>query len=348
MFIMSPTIHQERESLAAASAAQLAGATERLEELGGRHRELNDSHAELKEKLKSLKAELGDTRAKLELRDYEAGLREAKDAAAAAALEELGGKVKGKADELEAARRTLKVGVEGCEGMCKLGVGATAGNVHAVAGMRAQGEGLFTWVEAFTVAAYLQLPTCSIAAAAQAAEERATEAEARARELYECNKRLEVHVGVSLGPAPSTWRSHGHRAVLGGASSRWPWANCVPRSCMQELESRKRAPLYQKKQEEELKAAVEKAQECEVRAIEAELRAKQAAAETEAAQKLLAELQGEVAATARAAARSAEEAAEKHALEVQRLSLESAVTQVRWVPCAKAWDYVLYYASRVR
>lgn len=31
----------------------------------------------------------------------------------------------------------------------------------------------------------------------QVAEERASEAEARARELYECNKRLEVHVGVS-------------------------------------------------------------------------------------------------------------------------------------------------------
>ncbi len=94
------------------------------------------------------------------------------------------------------------------------------------------------------------------------------------------------------------------------------------------MESRKRAPLYQKKQEEELKAAVEKAQECEVRAIEAELRAKEAAAETEVAQKRLAELQEEAAAVARAAARAAEEAAEKHALEVQRLNLENAVTQV--------------------
>lgn len=43
-----------------------------------------------------------------------------------------------------------------------------------------------------------------------------------------------------------------------------------------DLESRKRAPLYQKKQEEELKAAVDKAQEAELRASEAELRAKQA------------------------------------------------------------------------
>ena len=43
-----------------------------------------------------------------------------------------------------------------------------------------------------------------------------------------------------------------------------------------DLESRKRAPLYQKKQEEELRAAVEKAQECEIRAQEAELRCKEA------------------------------------------------------------------------
>ena len=44
----------------------------------------------------------------------------------------------------------------------------------------------------------------------------------------------------------------------------------------QDLESRKRAPLYQKKQEEELKAAVDKAQECEIRATEAELKFKEA------------------------------------------------------------------------
>ena len=43
-----------------------------------------------------------------------------------------------------------------------------------------------------------------------------------------------------------------------------------------DLESRKRAPLYQKKQEEELKAAVDKAQEAETRASDAEQRAKQA------------------------------------------------------------------------
>ena len=44
----------------------------------------------------------------------------------------------------------------------------------------------------------------------------------------------------------------------------------------QDLESRKRAPLYQKKQEEELKAATDKAAEAEVRAGEAELRCKEA------------------------------------------------------------------------
>ena len=41
-----------------------------------------------------------------------------------------------------------------------------------------------------------------------------------------------------------------------------------------DLESRKRAPLYQKKQEEELKAAVDKAHEA--RASDAEQRARQA------------------------------------------------------------------------
>lgn len=44
---------------------------------------------------------------------------------------------------------------------------------------------------------------------------------------------------------------------------------------MHDLESRKRAPLYQKKQEEELKAAVDKAVEAETRAHEAELRLKE-------------------------------------------------------------------------
>lgn len=43
-----------------------------------------------------------------------------------------------------------------------------------------------------------------------------------------------------------------------------------------DLESRKRAPLYQKKQEEELRAAIEKAQECEIRAQDAEMKQKEA------------------------------------------------------------------------
>jgi hypothetical protein len=44
----------------------------------------------------------------------------------------------------------------------------------------------------------------------------------------------------------------------------------------QELESRKRAPLYQKKQEEEAKAAAEKAKAAEERAADAEARCKEA------------------------------------------------------------------------
>jgi len=43
-----------------------------------------------------------------------------------------------------------------------------------------------------------------------------------------------------------------------------------------DLESRKRAPLYQKKQEEELRAVTEKAHEAEVRAQEAEAKFKEA------------------------------------------------------------------------
>lgn len=43
-----------------------------------------------------------------------------------------------------------------------------------------------------------------------------------------------------------------------------------------DLESRKRAPLYQKRQEEELKAAIDKAQECEIRAQDAEIKQKEA------------------------------------------------------------------------
>lgn len=46
-------------------------------------------------------------------------------------------------------------------------------------------------------------------------------------------------------------------------------------SHVRDLESRKRAPLYQKKQEEELRVATEKAAEAEARAQEAEAKAKE-------------------------------------------------------------------------
>ena len=69
-------------------------------------------------------------------------------------------------------------------------------------------------------------------------QERIEQVEARSRDLYDTTVRLEAHIA--------------------------------------DLESRKRAPLYQKKQEEELKAAIEKAQECEIRAVEAEIKYKEA------------------------------------------------------------------------
>ncbi|GIL95335.1 hypothetical protein Vretimale_1382 [Volvox reticuliferus] len=126
---------------------------------------------------------------------------------------------------------------------------------------------------------------------AQAAEERTLEAEKRARILYDEVQRLEVHV--------------------------------------QELESRKRAPLYQKKQEEELKAAVEKAKECEVRALEAELRSKELRASVEVLKKELTELHETSAAAARQAAQAHEDLVERHALELQRLTAASALQQER-------------------
>lgn len=75
-------------------------------------------------------------------------------------------------------------------------------------------------------------------ACAQKAEERVAEAEAAGRKAQEENARLQDHI--------------------------------------HDLETRKRAPLYQKKQEEELRAATEKAKEAEGRALEAEARAKEA------------------------------------------------------------------------
>ena len=69
-------------------------------------------------------------------------------------------------------------------------------------------------------------------------QDRMEEVEARSRDMYDTTVRLEAHIA--------------------------------------DLESRKRAPLYQKKQEEELKAAIEKAQECEIRAVDAEIKYKEA------------------------------------------------------------------------
>ncbi|GLC41340.1 hypothetical protein PLESTM_001185400 [Pleodorina starrii] len=129
----------------------------------------------------------------------------------------------------------------------------------------------------------------STKAAFQAVEERAEEAEKRGRELYEETTRLQNHV--------------------------------------RELETRKRAPLYQKKQEEELKAAVEKAQECEVRAIEAELRVKELRATMEAVQKELSDLQDSASTAARQAEQTHKDLIEGHALELQRLAAESALQQ---------------------
>jgi centromeric protein E len=72
----------------------------------------------------------------------------------------------------------------------------------------------------------------------QEAQEGREEAQSRARDLLAETQRLEAHVS--------------------------------------DLETRKRAPLYQKKQEEELRAAVEKAAEAELRATDAELKYKEA------------------------------------------------------------------------
>ncbi|KXZ43594.1 hypothetical protein GPECTOR_86g388 [Gonium pectorale] len=223
---------QEREALKEALAQSQAAAESKYLELSARHKDTLDAQFELKEKLKAIKTELSDTRAKLELRDYEAGMRESKEQAFTAQLNEATARIKERTEEVDSLRRSVK-----------------------------------------------------------AAEERVAEAEGRARELYECNKRLELHVS--------------------------------------ELESRKRAPLYQKKQEEELKAAIEKAQECEVRAIEAELRAKDLLTQLEAAQKQLADFQESASSSTRQFTRAQEELAERHALEVQRLMLDGALQQER-------------------
>ena len=72
----------------------------------------------------------------------------------------------------------------------------------------------------------------------QEAAEKVAEAEAAGREAAEENKRLQDHI--------------------------------------HDLETRKRAPLYQKRQEEELRAALEKGAEADARAQDAETRAKEA------------------------------------------------------------------------
>lgn len=146
-------------------------------------------------------------------------------------------------------------------------------------------------------------------ASAEAAGERAAEAEARGRDLYEENKRLSEHISVG---GCGCWLARGWTggewllscvlptmlctlewAVWPGhpqlpAAPRVIWRctcrciDCFPAPAVspppapQDLETRKRAPLYQKKQEEELKAAQDKAAEAEVRAGEAELKYKEA------------------------------------------------------------------------
>ncbi len=93
----------------AAHEQQVEAAAAQHEDVSSRYQEAVEERGSLKAQLKALKAELVDTRAKLELRDYEAGLREAKDAAHEAQLEEASGKLKDKVAELESIRRTLQV-----------------------------------------------------------------------------------------------------------------------------------------------------------------------------------------------------------------------------------------------
>ena len=54
----------------------------------------------------------------------------------------------------------------------------------------------------------------------------------------------------------------------------------MPIFSLQDLEARKRAPLYQKKQEEEMRAVSEKAAEADIRAQEAEIKFKEAKVST--------------------------------------------------------------------
>ncbi|KFM22412.1 Centromere-associated protein E [Auxenochlorella protothecoides] len=104
---------------------------------------------------------------------------------------------------------------------------------------------------AATVAAHTE-EKAAVKAAADTAKEKLAEAESRVRNLYEENTRLTAHIS--------------------------------------DLESRKRAPLYQKKQEEELRAALEGAKEAEIRAVAAELAAKEARVNEESATSTVSEL----------------------------------------------------------
>jgi len=127
--------------------------------------------------------------------------------------------------------------------------------------------------------------------AKNAAEDKLTEVETRARSLYEETERLSAHIS--------------------------------------DLESRKRAPLYQKRQEDELRATVEKAREADVRATDAELRAKEAKAAADAAEGKVAKLQEEL---ERALANSGEEVSDlRDQLEVtaQRVAAEAELVAAK-------------------
>ncbi|MBX9448646.1 MAG: hypothetical protein KL787_02525 [Taibaiella sp.] len=124
-----------------------------------------------------------------------------------------------------------------------------------------------------------------------AAEDKLTEVETRARSLYEETERLSAHIS--------------------------------------DLESRKRAPLYQKRQEDELRATVEKAGEAEARATEAELRAKEAKAAADAAEGRVAKLQEEL---DRALASSNEEISDLHdqlKVAAQRVAAEAELVAAK-------------------
>ena len=130
-----------------------------------------------------------------------------------------------------------------------------------------------------------------VRAAKQAMEERFAEVEVRSRSLYEETQRLSAHIS--------------------------------------DLESRKRAPLYQKRQEDELRAAIEKAAEAEIRASDAELKVKEAKTVADAAEQQVANLQEEL---QRAQTTAAEEAADVRAQEevvAQRAAAEAELVAVK-------------------